>query len=180
MTAPSLDDGIRRALTFQSYPKPPSIEGVFLKPLQKNRSLEGSFTEILRLLEGAAQDLPIAFPLRQLSFSQASPQRMNAFHIHPNAPQEELWTVLEGDLLVWLVDCRQGSPTRGNRRSFLLSGEDPSLLFIPSGIAHGYRAGSLGALLLYAATQTFDAENPNEGRIPWDHFGKELWEDNRG
>jgi dTDP-4-dehydrorhamnose 3,5-epimerase len=26
----------------------------------------------------------------------------------------------------------------------------------------------------------FDPADPNEGRLPWDHFGAELWEPDRG
>ena len=62
----------------------------------------------------------------------------------------------------------------------MLSGEQPALLHIPAGVAHGYRAGSDGALLAYALNRQFDADDPNEGRLPWDHFGRELWEDDRG
>jgi dTDP-4-dehydrorhamnose 3,5-epimerase len=85
---------------------------------------------------------------------------------------------VHGELQVWLVDCRAGSG--GTRRQVLLSGEEPAVLVIPPGVAHGYRAGRRGALLLYAADRQFDPDQPNEGRLPWDYFGRELWEEDRG
>ncbi len=38
--------------------------------------------------------------------------------------------VLDGLLQVWLVDLRVGSTTLGNKRRYLLSAEEPGLLFI--------------------------------------------------
>lgn len=119
-------------------------------------------------------------PIRQLSASHAAPGRINAFHIHPRCGQNELWTVLQGQLLVWLVDCRADSATAGVRQRVLLNAEEPAQLYIPAGVAHGYRAGADGALLVYAMDQQFDPADPDEGRLPWDHFGAGLWEEDRG
>jgi len=176
----ALSPEIARAVIFQSYGPEPGLEGVFFKPLPKHRALEGWFAECLRLTDGQVEDLPVSFAARQISLAAAVPGRINAFHIHPRAVQDELWCVVQGTLLVWLVDCRAGSPTLGRRSRHLLSAEAPGLLYVPSGVAHGYRAGPQGALLLYAANSQFDPETPNEGRLPWDYFGSELWGDDRG
>ncbi|GHF37212.1 dTDP-4-dehydrorhamnose 3,5-epimerase [Deinococcus metalli] len=168
-----------RDLTFQKYPVAPCIAGVWQRDLNKRRGENGAFMEVLRLTGGEGQDLPTTMHTRQLSVSWAAPGRLNAFHIHLR-PQNELWCVLSGQLGVWLVDCRADSPTVGSRRPFLLSAEQPSLLHIPSGVAHGYRAGSAGATLLYAADAQFDAADPDEGRLPWNYFGDDLWMEDRG
>ena len=175
-----LSDDATRALTFQDYPPAPEIEGVWLNRLQKRRSDNGFFMEYARVTSGEVENLPSPFDLRQLSVSRAEPGRINAFHIHPNEPQNELWTVLDGQLKVWLVDLRAGSPTEGNRRAVILSGEEPVQLYIPAGVAHGYQAGPLGALLLYGMNQQFSLDKPNEGRLPWDFFGADLWAEDRG
>ncbi len=169
-----------RALTFQDYSPQPEIHGVFATPLKKHRALEGSFMEYLRLGGGVVEHLPADFEVRQISLAEAAPGRINAFHLHPKAVQDELWCVVAGAMMVWLVDLREGSPTAGVRRRAILSGEQPAVLYIPSGVAHGYRAGADGALLLYAMNGQFDPADPNEGRLPWDHFGKGLWEADRG
>ena len=175
-----LSDDATRALTFQDYPPTPEIEGVWLNKLQKRRSDNGFFMEYARITSGEVENLPAPFDLRQLSVSRAEPGRVNAFHIHPNEPQNELWTVVDGQLKVWLVDLRAGSPTEGNRRAVVLSGEEPTQLYIPAGVAHGYQAGPSGALLLYGMDQQFNLDKPNEGRLPWDFFGAELWAEDRG
>ncbi|MDX2006520.1 MAG: dTDP-4-dehydrorhamnose 3,5-epimerase family protein [Meiothermus sp.] len=173
-----LEPASQSALYFQNYTAQPAIEGVTHTPLRKHRSLEGAFMEYLRLSGGEVEGL--GFEARQISVSWAVPGRVNAFHLHPKRTQDELWCVLQGELLVWLVDVREGSPTQGKRRSFLLSGEAPALLHIPTGVAHGYRAGSSGAVLLYAMNSQFDLSDPNEGRLPWDFFGADLWADDKG
>lgn len=168
-----------RLLSFQSYEPAPRLEGVWHEPLKKHRSENGWFMEHLRLTGGEVEGLG-SYSLRQVSVSGAAPDRINAFHIHPKEGQNELWTVVQGQLLVWLVDCRAASPTEGLRRPFVLSGEAPALLHIPAGVAHGYKSGPEGALLLYAMDQQFNLEDPDEGRLPWDAFGAGLWEEDRG
>jgi dTDP-4-dehydrorhamnose 3,5-epimerase len=168
------------ALAFQSYDPAPEIHGVWARALRKHRSIEGSFMEYLRLTEGRLEGVEGEFTVRQVSVSAAAPDRINAFHIHPKEIQDEIWCVVRGEMLVWLVDVRSGSPTVGVRRAYTLSGEAPALLHIPSGVAHGYKAGTDGALLLYTMNSQFSITDPNEGRLPWDFFGTELWEPDRG
>lgn len=168
------------ALTYQSYGRQPAIDGVFHHPLAKHRGLEGWFMEHLRVTGGVAEKLPVPFEIRQISVSRAKPGRVNAFHIHPLDVQDELWCCVQGSLLAWLADLREGSPTAGVRRPYVLTAEAPALLHIPAGVAHGYKGGTEGALLLYAINSQFNAETPNEGRLPWDHFGADLWEEDRG
>ncbi len=176
----TLSDTAQQALTFQDYPAAAAIEGVWTNTLKKRRSDNGFFMEVARFTGGGFENLPVPFELRQLSVSRAEPGRVNAFHIHPNEPQNELWTVLEGQLKVWLIDLRAGSATEGSRRAVILSGEEPVQLHIPAGVAHGYQAGPAGALLLYGMDQQFNLDKPNEGRLPWDFFGTELWAEDRG
>ena len=175
-----LPEDINEALYYQNYSPKPVIKDVHYQSLKKHRSLEGWFVEHLRLSASLIESLPISFELRQLSISKALPSRINAFHLHPKATQDEIWCVVDGSLKVWLADVRQDSSTCGVKRSYILDGEEPALLYIPSGVAHGYQAGNKGALLLYAMNAQFNLADPNEGRLPWDYFGKEIWEADRG
>lgn len=180
--AVDLTEEAREGLSFQVYAPAPPIQGVRSYPLKKHRAENGWFCEMYRLQDGELHlggEAP-PFQVRQVSASYAAPGRINAFHIHPRALQNELWCVVEGQLLVWLVDCRAGSSSRDVRQRVVLSSEAPGFLHIPAGVAHGYRAGREGALLLYAMDQQFDPSDPNEGRLPWDHFGADLWEEDRG
>lgn len=169
-----------QALSFETYPAQPEIEGVWFHALKKNRSENGAFMEYLRLDEAGVQHLPGTLQPRQISVSWAAPKRINAFHIHVKETQNEIWCVLQGQLVIWLVDCREGSRTLGVKRKLVFSGEQPMLVYIPSGVAHGYQAGEHGATLLYTMDAQFNLQDPNEGRLPWDFFGEELWAEDRG
>jgi dTDP-4-dehydrorhamnose 3,5-epimerase len=175
-----LSPDITPKVTFQGYDPQPPIEGAFYQALKKHRALEGWFMEHLRLTAGQVEGLPVPFEARQLSWARAIPGRINAFHLHPKEVQDELWCVVQGTLLVWLVDCRDASSTGGIKRRYVLSGDEPGMLFIPSGVAHGYKAGPEGALLVYTMNSQFNIRDPNEGRLPWDYFGAQLWEEDRG
>lgn len=165
---------------FEEYPAAPHIDGVWLHPLRKNRSENGWFMEYARLSNSKFENTPTALEPRQISVSSAEAGRINAFHIHTKLEQNEIWTVIHGQLMVWLIDCRAGSTTAGVKRKVILSGEQPIQLYIPSGVAHGYKAGSAGATLMYTMDQQFNLQDPNEGRLPWDQFGLELWNEDRG
>ncbi len=178
--AVQLDPSFDQMLTHQSYGAGPDIAGVALHRLRKHRSSNGAFMEFLRLDAEGVEGLPTRFIPRQINVSWAEPGRINAFHIHVRQIQNEIWVVAQGSVIAWLADMRRDSPSRGVRKSFVLTAEEPAMLLIPSGVAHGYRAGRQGALLLYAMDAQFDPENPNEGRIPWDCFGPDIWEDDRG
>jgi dTDP-4-dehydrorhamnose 3,5-epimerase len=167
-------------LEFEAYPPTPQINGVWVNPLRKNRSENGWFMEYIRLANGTVQNIPSALEIKQVSVSSAEANRINAFHIHTKLEQNEIWTVLQGQLMVWLVDLRKGSITAGVKRKVILSGEQPMQLYIPSGVAHGYKAGFNGAILLYGMDQQFNLADPNEGRLPWDFFGVDLWLENQG
>jgi dTDP-4-dehydrorhamnose 3,5-epimerase len=175
-----LDPRVEAMVSYEDYSPQPSIEGMEVVKLRKHRASEGWFMELLRLSDGCVEGLNRRMEARQVSLSMAGPGRINAFHLHPKRIQDELWCVVSGLLAVWLVDVREGSPTQGNRRQVVLSGEEPAMLLIPTGVAHGYKAGPDGAMLLYTMNDQFNLQDPNEGRLPWDYFGAELWQENRG
>lgn len=175
-----LENQIAQDLTFESYPTAPQIEGVWVHALRKIRSENGAFMEYLRLDDAGVQQLPGQLQPRQISVSWAAPRRVNAFHIHVKEEQNELWTVISGQLVIWLVDCRANSATFGVKRKLVLSGEQPMVVHIPSGVAHGYQASEQGATLIYTMDAQFNLANPNEGRLPWNYFGADLWDEDRG
>lgn len=175
-----LDKQFADQLSFESYPAAPHIDGVWFHALKKNRSENGAFMEYVRLDDQGVQGLPGQLLPRQISVSWASPKRINAFHVHVKEEQNEIWCVLQGQLMIWLVDCREGSPTLGMKRKLIFSGEQPMMVYIPSGVAHGYQAGDNGAMLLYTMDGQFNINDPNEGRLPWNFFGEDLWAEDMG
>jgi dTDP-4-dehydrorhamnose 3,5-epimerase/CDP-3, 6-dideoxy-D-glycero-D-glycero-4-hexulose-5-epimerase len=73
-----------------------------------------------------------------------------------------------GAVLDVLLDLRTG-PDRGRVASAVLSEKEPSLIVVPKGVAHGFRALEEGSLMIYK-TSTEHAPSHDAG-VRFDSFG---------
>jgi dTDP-4-dehydrorhamnose 3,5-epimerase len=138
-------------------------------------------TELGRLSEGRLAALP-DFTVRQINYSVMEPGAIKAFHLH--CRQTDVWYVPPSDrMLIVLVDVRAGSSTEGGRMRFMLGNGTSRLLRIPPGVAHGVRnLGSEPGRIIYFVDVQFspDPDLCDEGRLPWDHVGADIWSVTRG
>lgn len=164
-----------QAVSTQGYQPKTQIEGVELLNPTFHRDDSGNFTELARLDGGQYQGLT-NFEAKQVNLSVMMPGVIKAFHFHHN--QEDLWYVSPYDrLLVNLIDAREESATKGAHMRLILGGGANTLLRIPAGVVHGgANLWTNPVNLIYFVTNQFNAEKPDEQRMPWDHFGKEMWE----
>jgi dTDP-4-dehydrorhamnose 3,5-epimerase len=165
----------RAAVSTQSYASRPRIEGVQLIDLSLFSDEGGDFCEVTRFLEdGRLSHLPGYRPA-QISYSLMEPGTIKAFHLHRN--QDDLWFVPPGDrLLIGLLDVREGSATRDLSMRLVLGAGKARLLFVPRGVAHGVaNLSPRPASVIYFVTQAFDAQNPDEHRLPYDLLGPDFW-----
>lgn len=170
----------RQLVTEQSYAPTPAIDGVRLLDLKWMTDDGGAFVELGRLDDaGRLLNLP-DFQVRQVNFSELQPGAVKAWHLHFH--QEDLWFVPPTErLLVGLRDLRADSPTCGGTMRFTMGVGKSQLLLIPRGVAHGAaNPWSSRTLMLYFVTQHFRTEPTDERRLPWDAFGKEFWEIQKG
>jgi dTDP-4-dehydrorhamnose 3,5-epimerase len=176
-----LNDRAKDAFSVQSYAGRPQIEGVEVVQLRRFHDDGGSMTELGRLADGLHADLP-GFQVRQVNYSTMDPGVIKAFHLHRR--QTDVWFVPPtSKMLVVLGDCRAGSPTEGEVRRIVLGDGTSRLLRIPPGVAHGVRnVGTADGQIIYFVDVQFDPDPDgcDEGRLPWDHFGAEIWEKERG
>src|SRR5437016_4990038 len=119
---------------------------------------------------------------RHANYSEMAPGAIKAFHLH--ARQTDVWFVPPSDrMLVVLLDVREGSRTEGARQRVVLGNGGSRLLLIPPGVAHGVRnlAEATGRIV-YLTDLHFSPEPAtcDEGRLPWDFAGKDVWEITRG
>ncbi len=168
-------EDVRGSVSRQGYGATSQIEGVQFLPLQTFVEDGGTFTELGRLVEGALTGLD-GFEVRQVNCSLMAAGAIKAWHLHFN--QEDLWFVPPSQaLVVGLWDVRENSPTTGNTLRFVLGRGRSQLLYIPRGVAHGAaNLGSSDAFLFYFVNQQFDAQDPDERRLPYDALGKDFWE----
>jgi dTDP-4-dehydrorhamnose 3,5-epimerase len=137
------------------------IEGVAKKPLLRHSDDRGSFMELLR------EDDAIFGRFGQASLSMTYPGVIKAFHYHQK--QDDIWYFPFGNAQVVLHDLRPDSPTRGQTDVYYMGEDQPYLLFIPRGVAHGYRVlGNRPAWILYFTNLAYNPHDPDEFRLPYD------------
>jgi dTDP-4-dehydrorhamnose 3,5-epimerase len=171
----------KRAFQLQAYGGAPAIEGVRVIELARHADDGGAMTELARLTDGRAAGLG-DFTLRQVNYSEMAPGVIKAFHLHTR--QTDVWFVPPSDrMLVLLLDVRKGARTEGARQRLMLGNGASRLLVIPPGVAHGVRnLGERAGRIIYFTDLHFSAEPAtcDEGRLPWDFAGKDVWEMTRG
>lgn len=165
----------------QDYSPRPSIEGLQILPLRRFNDDGGSMTELGRLSDGHLAGAE-GFVVRQVNYSVMEPQAIKAFHLHQR--QTDVWYVPPSDkILLVVADVRADSPTEGLVQRIVLGDGNSRLVRIPPGVAHGARnlRHAAPSVIVYFVDVQFSAgEDCDEGRLPWDHFGAEVWEVERG
>jgi dTDP-4-dehydrorhamnose 3,5-epimerase len=176
-----LSDDAKRAFSLQSYAGGPGIAGVEVADLRRSTDDGGAFTELGRLTGGLHAAFP-GFEVRQVNYSEVDPGVIKAFHLHRE--QSDVWFVPPGDkMLLVLVDARAGSPTEHAQRRLVLGDGHSRLVRIPPGVAHGVRnLGPARGRIIYFTDRHFSADpaETDEGRLPWDFLGADVWQVERG
>ncbi len=136
------------------------IDGVKIEELKIHTDDRGLLVEVLK--DGS----PLFDRIKQTTYTEAYPGVIKAFHRHEK--QTDIWYFCRGMAQVVLHDLREGSPTFGETGQFIMGERAPRLLSIPPGVAHGYRVlGSDPACLFYHTTESYNPDNPDEERIPY-------------
>lgn len=107
------------------------IEGVKSKKITKHCDDRGLFAELVR------DDDQLLSHFGQLSWSTSYPGVIKAFHYHEE--QDDLWFFPSGNAQVVLYNLRECSSTKGETNVFYMGDDNPIMLLIPKGVAHGYR-----------------------------------------
>jgi dTDP-4-dehydrorhamnose 3,5-epimerase len=167
----------KRDFTIQRYGRDPRIDGVELVDLDRYADDAGALTELARLTGGESPLLP-GFTVRQINYSEIASGVIKAFHLH--ARQTDVWFVPPScRLLCCLIDVRAGSRTEGVRNRLILGDGRSRLLRIPPGVAHGCRNVALTPGQIIYLTDLHFTPDPaacDEGRLPWDFAGAEVWD----
>jgi dTDP-4-dehydrorhamnose 3,5-epimerase len=172
-----LTDDANSMIQVQRYDGSPSIDGVAFVELRRFNDDGGSMTELLRFGEPLPEGLE-GFEAQQLNYSLLQPGTIKAFHLHRR--QTDVWFVPPEDrILLALVDVRAGSPSEGVRQRVMLGDGNSRLVRVPPGVAHGCRnLGMSPSTILYLSDRVFDPdpERCDEGRLPWNFVGEDIWD----
>lgn len=119
------------------------------------------------LMEVLRDDDGLLKKFGQTTFTVAYPGTIKAFHYHKK--QDDFWFVAMGKAMIVLYDLRKDSPTKGETQVIMAGKDDYKLIFIPQGVVHGYKVVSQEPVLLfYHTTESYNSQNPDEERIPFD------------
>ncbi|MGQ9496176.1 MAG: dTDP-4-dehydrorhamnose 3,5-epimerase family protein [Thermoanaerobaculaceae bacterium] len=159
-----------------------NLEGVRLFPLKRWVDDRGLFLELYRreATHAGTEELARFFSkleLAQLNYSLVTvADHIKGLHYHLR--QADVWFCPPPfKIKVVLVDLRKNSPTAGQTQVVVLGEGRDAWLYIPEGVAHGYRPLTNPCGLFYLVTRCFDLQNPDEFRIPWDHPKvRDLWD----
>ena len=110
-------------------------------------------------------DLGIRQTFVQDNHSFSGQNVIRGLHYQIQQPQGKLVRAISGEILDVAVDLRRSSPTFGQWESFLLSGENKRMVWIPAGFAHGFRVTAPNTHVLYKATDFYAPEH--ERTILW-------------
>jgi dTDP-4-dehydrorhamnose 3,5-epimerase len=172
-----LSSNIRSQYRLQEYGSAPAIDGLTIVPLRRFNDDGGSMIEIARLAGGVPLGLE-GFQAAQINCSCLHPGVVKAFHVHRR--QTDVWFVPPEDrVLLVAVDVREGSATEGRRVRVMLGDGNAQLVRIPPGVAHGCRnVGARPGRIFYFTDRHFstDPRECDEGRLPWDFVGAQVWD----
>jgi dTDP-4-dehydrorhamnose 3,5-epimerase len=142
-------------------PQSQHIEGVKIKPLIRHCDERGYFVEVLRDDDGLLERFG------QSNYTICYPGVIKAFHWHRK--QYDLWFFCSGEARVVLYDLRPESPTYRRVQEIFAGEREPMLIVIPPLVAHGYQVlGDKNACLFYHTTESYNRDDPDESRKPFD------------
>lgn len=140
------------------------LQGLKILDLKVFSDDRGFFTERFRV--DWMQDLGLKTEFIQDNFSRSKFRTLRGLHFQHSPGQSKLVTCLTGKILDVVVDIRQESPTFGHSEKIELCGDQPQVLFVPAGFAHGFLVTSeAGADVLYKVDSFYNPKT--EGAIRW-------------
>lgn len=128
----------------------------------------GSFYKMLH--EPTLQALGLQTDFRESFITTSRKGTIRGMHFQtPPSEHAKLVSCVSGTVLDVLVDLRVGSPVYGVPVWFPLRGDTTDLLYIPSGVAHGFAALEDATRVLYYVTTVHDPDH--DAGIAWDSIG---------
>lgn len=129
------------------------------------RDGRGFFLECYKRSDFAAHGIGEVFVQSNHSRSVAGTLRGLHYQKRPKA-QGKLVRAVVGEVFDVAVDLRRGSPTYGKWVGLTLSADDPTMIYIPVGFAHGFCVVSETAEVLYMTTEEYAPAE--EAGVIWD------------
>jgi dTDP-4-dehydrorhamnose 3,5-epimerase len=148
------------------------IEGVWAVPLDVHCDDRGYLIEIARRADDPERHGIVGRFGQVYLVGNVARGVVRAFHKHGKA--WDWFTIGHGSAKVVLIDDRQGSASYGERMVLTIGERKPVLIAVPPGVFHGWMSLEDDTQLIGIASHTYIREDPDEVRVPADHFG-DMW-----
>jgi len=160
----------RHCSTFQG----PTIAGVRRRDLRTIVDGRGDVIELWSLPWVESEGLAVP---RHVYQSATDFGVVKCWHLH--AIHTDQFTVTRGKMQIVCADVRSDSPTYGEVNSFITGIQRPSLILIPPGVMHGWKALSQPESIV-VNLQTHPYDPGDEIKFPWDCVLADVWEPKNG
>lgn len=148
------------------------LEGVFVIKNKIFQDERGIFIKIYNKDDFEKNNLCTEFKESYFSISNKDVIRGMHFQL-PSFEHEKLVYVAKGKVLDVIVDLRKNSKTLGKYISIELSEKNGCSMYIPKGLAHGFKALEDESIMVYNVATVYNSES--DYGIRWDSFGFD-WE----
>jgi len=148
------------------------IEGLKIIHLKEFKDNRGSFIKVFNEDFFLKKGLETNFKENYYSNSAKNVIRGMHFQIPP-AEHTKLVYLNQGKIIDVVLDIRKSSPTYGKHFSIKLITEDPILIYIPIGCAHGFLSLEDNTMVTYIQTSCYN--NDCDKGIKYNSFGMK-WE----
>jgi len=145
-----------------------AIPGCYQIFPQVRKDARGAFVKTFHKEVFAEHGLVTEFAEEYYSISRKGVLRGMHFQTPPH-DHFKLVYCLAGEVLDGIVDLRVGSPTYKQSATFELSSDLGNMLYIASGIAHGFYSLTDHTIMQYKVTTEYAPEH--EGGIKWNSSG---------
>lgn len=137
------------------------IQAVVVVSLRKVINERGHLLEIQR------NDESVYPGFGQAYITATKPSVVKAWYLHHNMTDQI--AIISGNITLAMYDSRSDSSTHGSTQVLRMHEDSPSLVQIPPGVWHGFRADSSSpALLMHLNTMPWNETSPDEDRLPVD------------
>ena len=144
------------------------IEGLKIIRLDKFSDNRGSFLKVYNIEFFKENYLQTDFKESYFSVSNKNVLRGMHFQIPP-CEHVKLVYLNQGRIIDVILDIRKGSATYGQYFSTELSQNNPILVYIPVGCAHGFLSLEDNSIVSYLQTSSYSKEF--DTGVRWDSFG---------
>lgn len=142
-----------------------NFPGLFVIELFKFQDERGEFVKVFSEKTFVASKLNANFKEFFFSISRKDVIRGMHFQLPPFA-HEKIVFVISGAILDVVVDLRKNTKTYGKVFSKILSAENRNAIYIPKGMAHGFKALENNSIVGYFTTTEYSKEH--DTGIRWD------------